>query len=329
METLHPPQPDLSVVVVTAGTFRNVRRTVAYLQDQTVASRLELIVVAASERALDDMQPESVAGFARVEFVYTPLAALNVDKASAAGVHRVTAAAVALIEDHAYPEPHWAERTIERHREDWAVVGPLVINANPTSMLSWTNLLIAYGPSTEPNVSGERDALPGHNLAYKTHLLKAYGERLVDKLGRTGGLLEELLDRGERLYLESGARLAHANPSRLAPTMQLRFCSGRLYGHTRATENDWTPLHRVLYVAGGLLIPLVRLPRFREEFFAQGKRCQIVPRIYPALLFGLLLDALGQMAGYALGPGTSAEVLAVFEMDRMQHLNSADRAKLA
>ena len=324
----HNLQPELSVVVVTAGTFRNLRRTVAHLRAQTAAKRIELLIVSASEEMMKDLRPGETDGFQNTVFVHTGHPVDNVDRASSFGIHRATAPLVALIEDHAYPEPDWASRILEAHQGDWCAVGATVLNANPRSSLSWTNLLIAYGPWTEPNYGGEKDALPGHNITYKTDLLKAYGSRLIDKLGRTGGLLEELQERGGRFYLATEARLSHANPSRFRPTMELRFCAGRLYGHTRATENDWTPLHRILYVGGGLLIPFVRLRRFREEFFDQGKRAHLWPRIVPGLLFGLFLDALGQMAGYALGPGRSADVLAVFEMDRMQHLNAHDRALL-
>jgi hypothetical protein len=290
---------------------------------------MELLVVAASEKMVRDAKDGELDGFGRFEFVFTGASIENVDRAAAFAVPRATAPVVALVEDHVYPEPEWAERIIAAHRGDWAVVSPTILNANPRSMLSWTNLLIAYGPSTEPNYSGEKTALPGHNITVKTHLLKQYGDGLADKLVRGGGLLEDLQEKGHRLYLESSARLAHANPSRVAPTIELRFCAGRLYGHTRAVENDWTPLHRFLYVAGGLLIPFLRLTRFREEFFSLGRRAELTPKVYPALFFGLLMDALGQMAGYALGPGNSREVLATFEMDRIQHLNAFDRRMLA
>jgi hypothetical protein len=195
-------------------------------------------------------------------------------------------------------------------------------------MISWTNLLIAYGPWSEPAYPGERDALPGHNLCYRTSVLRQFGDRLIDKLGRNAGLLEELQEQGHRFYL-SNARLAHANPSRLLPCVQLRFNAGRLYGWTRATSNRWTPLHRFLYVAGGPLIPFLRFSRLKAELFSRGKRAFLVPRIWPALFFGLLLDAAGQIAGYAFGPGKSVDILAVFEMDRMQHLTKTDRRMLS
>lgn len=319
---------ELSIVVVTADSFRNLRRTVQYLRRQSEVSRIELLIVSASEDKMLDLLPGELEGFGSTAFVYTGAPIANVDKAAAFGVHRANAPVVALIEDHAYPEPDWARYILRAHQQGWGAVGSTVLNANPRSTVSWTNLLIAYGPWTEPNTRGEQEALPGHNITYKTNLLKAYGDKLIDKMGRDGGLIEELQANGERLYLESDARLEHANPSRVLPTIQLRFNAGRLYGYTRAVENEWTPLHTILYVTGGLLIPFIRFRRFRSEFFGFGKRADLVPRVFPMLWFGLLLDALGQMAGYALGPGKSVAVLSVFEMDRRQHLNRADQHML-
>lgn len=321
-------EPALSVVVVAAGRFSGIRRTVAHLRRQTVRDRLELIVVASGETALEDADSAELDGFARVHRVFTGAAIRNVDTAAADGVHRATSPVVALIEDHAYPEPDWAEQIIAAQAAgEWGVVGTTMMNANPHGMWSWTNLLIAYGPWTLPAHPGEQDALPGHNVTYRRDLLLAYGDRLGEKLGRSGGLLQDLQDRGYRLYL-SGARLAHANPSRLWPTITLRFNAGRLYGYLRARDEGWTPLHRVVYVLGGPLIPFVRFRRIRAELFGRGRRAQLVPRIWPWLFAGLVLDALGQMAGYALGPGRAPEVLAVFEMDRMRHLTARDRRLL-
>jgi hypothetical protein len=57
----------------------------------------------------------------------------------------------------------------------------------------------------------------------------------------------------------------------------------------------------------------------------EERRAALGPRIYPALLAGLVLDGLGQMAGYAFGPGGAPAELATFEMDRGQHLDAHDR----
>ena len=328
--------PLISVVTVTASDFANMRRTLRHLRAQTIADQIELILVAPSNEAIADREPDELKGFARTEIIAVgPID--NVDHAAADGIHRATAPVVALVEDHAYPEPGWAAAMVEAHQGPWAAVGSTMVNANPQNSLSWINLLIAYGPWTDKmQKSGsavadkviEVDALPGHNISYKRDVLVEYGDALVNALGRSGELPNALTKRGHRFALATGARLAHANPSLLSSTADLRFSAGRLYGAKRAEAGGWSPVQRALYTLGGPLIPLVRFRRLRQELFGDGQRREIAGRVQPALLLGLVLDGLGQMAGYAAGPGSTPDKLATFEMDRPQHLTRRDQESL-
>ena len=56
---------------------------------------------------------------------------------------------VALAEDHCFPEPGWADALIRAHQGPWAVVGPVVRNANPATIVSWCDFVIGYGPWME------------------------------------------------------------------------------------------------------------------------------------------------------------------------------------
>lgn len=334
MTTAHPPAdtatPALSVVVVTPHRFAPLRRTVRSLRAQTIRGRLELLVVAPSEDAVADREQGEVDAFAAVRTI--PVGPIsNVDRASAAGIHAARAPVVAVVEDHAYPYPHWAEHILAAYdsgdgQAPYAAVGSIMGNANPRRTLSWVNLLLAYGRWTDPRDAGEMDDVPGHNITYATSVLQAFGDGLADRLGRGGDLHDRLRGAGHRMLLDSASRIDHVNPSRLVSTADLRFNAGRLYGSTRARTEGWSTARRLAYCLAGALIPLVRLRRLHAQWFgAGGAHAALAPRIYPALLLGLALDAAGQIAGYAAGPGGSVDTLATFEMDRRQHVVEADR----
>ncbi|MDQ4074980.1 MAG: glycosyltransferase [Chloroflexota bacterium] len=324
MQRQSEESPSLSIVLVTANRFASLRRTVRHLRAQSIREQLELVIVAPSEAAVADLAAEEVAGFYDVRTVFVgPID--NVDRAGALGIQRASAPLVALVEDHTYPEPTWAEAVVAAQRGPWAVVGSAMVNANPRSLLSWSNLLIAYGRWSAPAEGGEVSSLPGHNVVYKREWLAGYGERLVEKVGREGGLLQEIKAKGGQFYLEPEARLHHTNPSTLRSTVALRFNAGRLYGGMRAEQGAWSFGRRLLYIVGGVLIPLVRFVRVRRELFGSGQRRELVPRVYLALLFCLMLDGLGQVVGYAFGAGSSRETLATFEMDRMRHVCPQER----
>jgi hypothetical protein len=319
--------PALSVVVVTPTTFTQVRRTVDHLRRQSIAGRLELVLVVPTPDATDDADPAELAPFAAVQVV--PVGPIpNVDRASADGIHAARAPIVAIVEDHAFVQPGWAEGLLRAYDAgDWTAVGAVMSNANPRTHLSWCNLLLAYGWWLHPERAGQHEDVPGHNISYRRDALTAFGEDLRDRLGRAGDLHDRLRDAGARMLLAPDAGVAHVNPSRWRSTSQLRFNAGRLYGWQRS--RDWSAGRRLLYALGSPLIPLVRLLRLRGDQLAGSATGHLQPGILPTLLAVLVLDALGQAAGYLAGPGGSIDVLATFEMDRRQHLARVDEPLLA
>lgn len=314
----------ISVIVVTPRRFANIRRTVRHLRAQTIHDRIELIVVAPTPEALSDAAPHELDGFHSVRALAVGVIG-DVDKCAADGVRHARANVVAIIEDHAFAEPDWAEAMLAAHEGPWVAVASTMVNANPKRHLSWCNLLVAYGPSVEPTVEGERAAIPGHNVSFKREALAPFGASLRDRFGREGGLFDALREHGGRFLLSERARVHHINPSTWASTAEVRINAGRLYGAQRAQAAKWSAVRRLVYAAAGPLIPFVRYSRVTRELFADGRRAELAKRVAPAIFGGLVLDAIGQMAGYALGEGNSRRVLASFELDRMLHIPVDER----
>jgi predicted dehydrogenase len=313
----------IAVVVVTPDSFGTIRRTVRHLRAQTVRDRIELILVGPTGEDLRDRDASDIDGFASVLDIAVG-SIDNVDKAAAHGVFASRAGVVALVEDHAYPEPEWAEALLDAHKGPWAAVGSVVLNANPESSLSWTNLLLAYGSWVEPVERGETRSVSRHNISFKRSALAAYGRDLIEMMGRDGGLLQRMLARGDRFYLEPRARIRHANPSRLSATLTLRLNGGRLSGATRARVERWSIAKRMAYVAGAPLFPFLRARLLRRKISAAG----LFPRAFPSIVMGLALDGIGQAIGFLLGAGDTARKLADFEVDRLRHVTAADRRLL-
>lgn len=320
-------RPDLSVVVVTPGRFAQLRRTVEHVRAQSIRHRIELVIVATDEQAVADRTPADTDGFWGVEVIAAgPID--NVDHASAHGIHAARAPHVAIIEDHGYPQPGWAEAVLRAYDAGYDAVGAVMLNANPHRRLSWVNLLLAYGWWTDPDGGGPVEDVPGHNITYRTEVLEASRDDLWRHLGRAGDLHDRLREQQRRFWLAPDAAVAHVNPSRLSSTAELRFNAGRLYGAQRADSEGWGTARRWLYALAAPLIVLVRLLRIQRDHLTAPVHTHLVPGIYPALLVGLALDAAGQAAGYVGGVGRSIDVLATFEMDRIQHLTARDRRQL-
>jgi hypothetical protein len=313
-------EPVLSVVLASEDGLHSIQAAVDSLRAQTICARLELVVVSPGRMSA----PSELDEFHSVQFVEAPFEAPG--EALAAGAVAARAPIVAMGEDHAFPDPDWAEIVVDAHRGPWAVVGTAVANANPGTIFSWANLLLAYGRWLRPVPTGPIDSCPSSYATYKRRLLLEFGEELGSTLEREGALQERLRAAGHSSYLDARTRLRHVNPSRMLPSISLRFNAGRLYAATRAERGGWSGSRKALYVAGSPLLPFLRGLRIGRELAQRG--VAISPRVAGGLAVGVVLDAVGQLAGYARGPGDSAARLGRFEYQRERHITARDRASL-
>lgn len=304
--------PELSVVIVTPDCYETIRKTMRHLRAQTARKQLEVVIVASSRQQLapDERELEDFFQFRVVEVGEIR----SIAAALAAGIRQASAPVVVISEDHSFPETGWAEALIERHRGPWGAVGPVVRNANPDGLISWADFFLGYGAWLDPMPAGEIQHLPGHNSSYKRAILLDYDRELEAMLEAEFILHEAMKANGHRLYLEPAARTAHVNFGRVVPWIPYLVHAGRVFAAARARQ--WSAHRRIVYAVGAPLIPLVRLWRIRAEMRRPGRPADLWPRIVPALLVGLTLDAVGQVLGYALGAGNASRKLYPFEFHR-------------
>ena len=162
-------------------------------------------------------------------------------------------------------------------------------------------MLIGYGEWIEPAVAGVAQQLPGHNSSYKRSVLLEYGKELESLLEAECVLHWDLCAKGYQLYLEPAAKTAHVNFSKWSALIKAQFLNGRLFASTRIKKMSTGS--RIIYVLGAPLIPLVRLwYTFRNASQPGRSKGQFI-KILPVIILGLLMDGLGQFAGYVFGEG--------------------------
>ena len=314
--------PALSVVIVT-DTFDTIRKTVRHLRAQTIAGRIELVIVAPGEPDVDDAE---LAGLHSHRLVRVG-DIRSLSWARAPGIRAASAPIVALAESHCFPEPEWAERLLAAHGGEWAAVGPAFVNANPRSVVSWVNLLLDYAPWLAPTQGGEMHDLPGHNSSYRKDVLLAYGDRLETMLEAETIMHEDMRASGHRLYQEAGARAAHLNVTRTASWIGERFQTGRRFASARAYA--WPAWRRLVYAAGSPLIPAVRFRRLLRDFARTGAGAELRGYGYGLLALALFVSAAGELVGYAAGSGDSMYALSRIELHKERHVRRSERGELA
>lgn len=277
--------PDIAVIFVTSEADATL--FVAKLRAQTIQSAIEVIVVApeSSDVTLDD---KISAGFYSVGVARCGDEALWGD-ALATGVRHATAPVVALIEDHCFPEPGWAEALVRRHAEGYAVVGSEISNANPESSLSWCSFLLTHGAWSRPARSGVVDTVAGDNTSYRRDVLLGVGEEMGTLLASGTILHWQLREVGEQVFLESEAKAAHVTPSRLRSYVGSRFHSGRTFAGLWARRWPWR--RRLYFAAMSPLIALRRVFRVMQMARRQPTRLNLV-KLAPLLALAVPFSGL-------------------------------------
>lgn len=316
--------PAISVILATPGPAGTIAATLDALRAQTISNRLELVVVVESKDRLA-LDPVMVAGFYGVQVVEVGVIR-SIAHADAHGVRAASAPIIVFAEDHAFPEPTWAWALLEAHRGPWAAVGPLMLNANPGTAVSCADLLLGYGPWLDPAKCGERSHLAGHNSSYKRRSLLEYGSTLEEMLTSETLLQWDMTKKGLRLYQSGAVRTRHTNFSLITPFAVASFSNGRAFGAARSLH--WSIGRRAVFALASPLIPAVRFSKIIRETKASPALRNTMRRALPALALGLLLDGLGQMLGYALGPGSSARRLKKVEFNRAANITAKDRELL-
>lgn len=316
--------PALSVVLATRSGWAPLGRTIGCLAEQTVADRIELLVV--SLGGPPGGEPPPSAHRLASHRVVCPRGARSVADANAAGARAAAAAVVAFGEDHAFPVPGWAEALLARHDEDWACVGAVMRNANPGTLVSWADFAIGYGIFAEGHPGGEVPIGPGHNSSYKRDVLLAEGEGLEAALEAEWVFHLRLREQGRRVCLEPKAVIRHVNFGMLRPYIVVTFRHARVAASVRAAS--WGAPKRLAYALGSPLIPLVRLSRIVRTMPGEQRR-RFPARAWPLVLAGLAVDAVGQAAAFLGGvPHDARGSLAALELERLRFVPPAEAATL-
>ena len=308
----------MSAIVLVPERIGALQRTLDALVAQGVRDRIELVFVSPVDR-LDP--PSLVEQFWGWQHVRIP----RLDSSAAAraeGIRHARGPVVVLTEDHAFPIPGWAAALLSAHSEDWAAVGPALLNANPASAVSWANMAIDYGPWIHPARGGAAAYIAGHNASYKRDVLLRYGERLDALLESESVLHGDLQQRGERVGVAPAAIIRHENFSRLPPALVMKFNSGRSFAGNRAA--NWSIAKRALYTLGSPALPVIRTVRAMRDL--RRAKATSSPVALGATLVALLTaSAIGEFLGYSAGPGRSMQCLTQHEFERKAYLTPRDQ----
>ena len=318
--------PALSVVLVTPGSYQRIWKTMTHLHTQSLRARMEVIIVCPSLEELD-ARSEGWQDFHEVRCIEVGVIR-STGEVRAAGAFAARAAVVAFAEDHCFPGPGWAEALIEAHRGTWGGVGATLTNANPSSLLSWADLFLNFGPCVMRQSGGASHFIPWHNSSYPKTALVEYGDDLARMLEVEGVLHLDQERRGRDLFLCAAAVTDHVNISRFDSFLSGHFWGGRMFWAALIRKERWPAWKRLTLALASPALGLVRIQRALREMRRAGKSNRLLLAVLPALCAGALAISLGALAGALFGAGDAMNHRISAELYRERHLREADRSLL-
>jgi hypothetical protein len=287
--------PELSVILVSGGSLETLAVPLPGLRAQTIAKRIELIIVAERGR-IDVADTAGIHGFHSVRLVEVDAPIQSRGRAAGAAISAVTAPFFALHENHARFEPHSYERMLAAHTASTAAVGPAVRAANAEDPVGLVMYAIAYGFCAPPVDPGPRHSLPYHNAVFVTGTIRRLPGSLSDWFAREGRLHAALLAHGFELRLAPDAEVWHVNEARPRRLLSDSWWIGRMFGHARS--RDWPVIRRIGYAA---LLPAIAATTWRRLFRDLRRTPDAARRLHTAALWAVpaaLAFAMGEVRGY-------------------------------
>jgi hypothetical protein len=310
--------PELSVILPT-DTFATIQPVVEKLGAQTIADRIEVILITPSIAPMKQAMANETR-FAAVRILETPSLS-PLAKPRALGIRAAAAPLIFVGETHSYLDPDAAEKLIAAiSAGPWATVTPGFENANPRGVLSWASFLGAYGRWNASMPAGEIPEAPLYDSLYRRDVLLALGERLESLLLHGDDLRRELQALGHRVYFEPTARIKHLNIAQLGAWLHEHFLIGLTIGSRRAGQWSWAK--RLAYIAAAWVIPFVLFWRVWPGVRRAAQAHPLPFGTYPAIFFLSVVKVAGEVVGYAGGREKADQARAMnhYEVRRVDYV---------
>ena len=292
--------PQLSVVIPSVNGKQWILNCLERLHQQTAADSLEIIVC---DRLQDDAAETIRKRFPDVRVELNP-PDTSIPALRWQGMNQARAEIIAVIEDHSVPPPEWAHEVIQGHRLPYEIVAGPVENDSRGSLFDWALFLLEYAPFMPPVTAEVVPAAPGVNISYKKSILPLKEDRFASLWENF--LLDELRNRGARIYLHPAMSMGHGNPFTFREFAKQRYFFSRSFAATRLQEA--TPFERLLFGAGaGLVLPLLLLLRLARTVWAKGRNRRELVLALPWVLLFVCCGVVGEVLGAWFGDGGSLQ----------------------
>jgi hypothetical protein len=217
------------------------------------------------------------------------------DVLRARGMAAASGDVIALLEDHARPDPRWAAAIVAAHHAGYAAIGGAIENGIDRA-LNWAVYYCDFGRYQNPVPSGESLYASDANVSYKRAALEEL-RPLWQQTFREVVVNGQLISSGRKVALRPDIVVyQHRSDLRLADALRERYIWGRSYAMTRSEL--LTNARRLTYAALSPVLPGVMLYRLAVIAWSRRRHFRKFLSAAPAIAILLASWSLGEGVGY-------------------------------
>lgn len=297
--------PTLSVVIATHNASIVIDQCLAALQTQDSPNLHEVIVADSSTDGTDQIVR---ARFPAVKLLHFS-EALTLPQLRARGIAVASGDVIAILDPYSIADRRWSEAVIAAHqvRSNLIIGGTVdLYAADRQRHLAWAQYINEYGMFMSPAPEGTASILPGSNISYKRAALVDNPSFQDGEFWKT--FVNESVDAaGSALWLAPNVKVALKKPVPFWNYFRTRFDHGRCYAAMRVAHRSRA--ERWLRAACGPWLPFILLWRTGHRYWSKQHHREKLLWTLPLQLLLFANWALGEMIGYACGPGESCTKL--------------------
>lgn len=302
--------PRLSVVQIIGARRDRAREAIARLRAQKLRDPIELVWVDTDP----DSGPLPVEGSGlQPRVVLAPGATFA--EAGAKGASEARGEYVAMLEDHAFAKPEWAQGVIDAYDESKAaMVNYAFTDVQPHTYFSRAFLMAEYGRWMHPARPGPVSIPSCNNISYRRSVLERYAqEKPLAEWFRMEYLLHRrILSEGGVCWQATDAIAEHEDWYAFGDGLHANAVMKRL--NAASVSGDWGLPKRLFYAAAMVVAPPLHLARLAGSVASRpalwGQFLVGLPVTIPLYVHMTFHEALG----YLFGAGQAEEQFAEMEL---------------
>jgi hypothetical protein len=217
------------------------------------------------------------------------------DELRARGLAAARGEIIGLLEDHARPDAHWAERVSSGHQQGFAAVGGAIENGVDRP-LNWAVYFCDFGLYQNPVAAGASPFVSDANVTYKRSALETVRSSWEAVFHETT-VNWALTSRGEKLALSPEVIVfQHRDGLDIGSALKERYVWGRSYAATRSQLLDRP--RRLVHAALAPALPAILLYRMAGNVFRKGRNVGRFAKALPLTALLTVSWSLGEFLGY-------------------------------